>query len=108
MPPWNSILGHLLSLPPVLEKLFKDSQQSYAFGELSKNFAKSDYLSYLDLWPFSKPLIVATPLQTYQSTFRTFLGGFFRGEVSRLPLVAYEPLAGFLEEECRGKGRRLV
>lgn len=58
MPPWNPILGHLLSLPPILKKLPKDSQQPYAFGELSKNFAKSDSLFYLDLWPFSNLLIV--------------------------------------------------
>ena len=58
MPPWNPILGHLLSLPPVFKKLPKDSQQSYAIGELSKNFVKSEFLFYLDLWPFSNLLIV--------------------------------------------------
>ena len=58
MPPWNPILGHLLSLPSVLKKLSKDFQQPYAFEELSKNFAGSDYLYYLNLWPFSNLLIV--------------------------------------------------
>lgn len=58
MPQWNPILGHLLSLLPILSRLPKDSQQPYAFGELSKDFVKSESLFYLDLWPFSNPLIV--------------------------------------------------
>lgn len=58
MPPWNPILGHMLSLPPVLKKLPRDSQQLHAFGEFSKNFFGSDSLCYLDLWPFNNPLIV--------------------------------------------------
>jgi cytochrome P450 len=58
MSSWNSVLGHLLSLSLVLKNLLKDSQQSYAFGELLKNFVKSDFLFYLDLWSFSNLLIV--------------------------------------------------
>lgn len=60
MPLWNPILGHLLSLPPILKQLPKDAQQPYAFKELSKNFANTDSLFYLDLWPFSNPLIVVS------------------------------------------------
>ena len=58
MPSWNSILGHLFFLSSVFKKLFRDSQQSYAFEKLSKSFVESDYLYYLNLWFFSNLLIV--------------------------------------------------
>ena len=55
---WNSIFGHLFSLSSIFKKLLKDSQQSYAFEKLSKNFVKSDFLFYLNLWFFNNFLIV--------------------------------------------------
>ncbi|KAL3421062.1 afln vera monooxygenase [Phlyctema vagabunda] len=68
MPPWNPFLGHLLSLPPVLKLFPEDAQQIFAFGELSKQFTKSDGLFYLDMWPFSDPLLViSSPSQCIQA-----------------------------------------
>jgi len=60
MPPWHPIFGHLLSLPPILKELPKDAQQPYSFEVLSKDFTESDTLFYLDLWPFSNPLLVVS------------------------------------------------
>jgi cytochrome P450 len=58
MPPWNPILGNMLVLPPILKALPRDAQQPDAFSDLSKNFPQSDGLFYLDLWPFSNPLLI--------------------------------------------------
>ncbi|KAG0652541.1 Cytochrome P450 59 [Hyphodiscus hymeniophilus] len=60
MPPWNPITGHLLCLAPLLSRFPKDIIQNYLLMELSKDFSKTDNLLYLDLWPFSMPMIVVT------------------------------------------------
>ena len=68
MPPWHPILGHLLSLPPILKLLPSDAQQPYIFEVIAKNFTESDTLFYLDLWPFSNPLLmVASPSMALQA-----------------------------------------
>jgi cytochrome P450 len=67
MPQWNPVLGHLTTLPRLLNQLPKGAQQSYCFGLLSREFAKSDNLFYIDLWPFSLPMIiVSTPALAHQ------------------------------------------
>ncbi|MCJ1248455.1 hypothetical protein MMC30_005673 [Trapelia coarctata] len=90
MPPWHPILGHLLTLPPILKLLPRDAQQPYIFEVLAKDFKESDTLFYLDLWPFSNPiLLVASPSMAIQACqqhdlvkphvldafFRPFAGG---------------------------------
>jgi cytochrome P450 len=60
MPPWNFVGGHLLSLPPLLEKFPAGSQQSDAFSLLAEDFADTDGCFYMDVWPFSTPLLVIT------------------------------------------------
>ncbi|PVH97051.1 cytochrome P450 [Periconia macrospinosa] len=60
MPPWNPVLGHLLTLPPLLEKLTAGSQQSDAFTLLSREFTHTDGCFYIDVWPFANPLLVIT------------------------------------------------
>lgn len=60
MPAWNFATGHLQTLPPLLEKLPKDSQRSDAFTLLSYNFQKTDSCFYIDVWPFGSPLLIIT------------------------------------------------
>ena len=66
MPEWHPFLGHLLCLPPILKRLPLQSQQPDAFTVLVRDFIKLDGLFYLDLRPFSNPLLVVTspPLAT--------------------------------------------
>ncbi|KAF2477215.1 cytochrome protein [Lindgomyces ingoldianus] len=67
MPEWNPILGHLPMLPRLLNQLPKGAQQSYCFGLLTRDFPNSDGLFYIDLWPFSLPIIiVSTPELAHQ------------------------------------------
>jgi hypothetical protein len=60
MPPWNPITGHLLCLAPLVTRFPKDAIQTYLIAELSKDFSETDYLFYLDLWPFAMPMFVIT------------------------------------------------
>ncbi|KAH7558362.1 hypothetical protein BM1_05634 [Bipolaris maydis] len=60
MPAWDFGAGSLQTLPALLEKFPKGSQQSDAFTLLSYEFKKSDGCFYIDLWPFSSPLMVVT------------------------------------------------
>jgi cytochrome P450 len=65
MPPWNPIFGHLLVLDSAFRKhnLPPDIQMPDVFAGLSKEFGnESDSLFYMDLWPFSLPmLLVSSP-----------------------------------------------
>lgn len=60
MPPWEFGAGHLQVLPPLLKKFPKGSQQSDAFTVLSYDFKETDGCFYIDVWPFSSPLLVIT------------------------------------------------
>ena len=60
MPPWDFGAGNLQTLPALLEKFPKGSQQSDAFTLLSYDFKQSDGCFYIDLWPFTSPLLVIT------------------------------------------------
>ena len=67
MPPWSPIFGHLAILPQYLKQIPVGASQPYILGIISKQFPDSDYLYYLDLWPFSDPMIViSTPDLSYQ------------------------------------------
>ncbi|PLB45553.1 cytochrome P450 71B25 [Aspergillus steynii IBT 23096] len=60
MPTWDFVAGHLKVLPELLKQLPKGSQQSDAFTILSRNFPETDSCFYIDLWPFTMPLLVVT------------------------------------------------
>ena len=60
MPKWNPVLGHLTTLPPLLEKLPIGSQQSDAFTLLSYDFESTNGAFYIDVYPFTNPLLVIT------------------------------------------------
>ncbi|KAF1953540.1 cytochrome P450 71B25 [Byssothecium circinans] len=60
MPPWSFAAGHLETLPRLLKKLPKGSQQSDAFTLLSCDFKDTDGCFYIDVWPFTGPLLVIT------------------------------------------------
>ncbi|KAF2642012.1 cytochrome P450 [Massarina eburnea CBS 473.64] len=60
MPPWSFAAGHLMTLPPLLEKLPLGSQQSDAFSLLSCDFVDTDGCFYVDVWPFGNSLLVIT------------------------------------------------
>ncbi|MCJ1360573.1 MAG: hypothetical protein MMC33_010581 [Icmadophila ericetorum] len=70
---------------PILKRLPRDAQQPYAFDDISKDFAESENLFYMDFWPFSAPLLlVCTPslaiqsCQTHDLIKPPVLDGFFR------------------------------
>ena len=60
MPPWNFAAGHLECLPALLEKFPKDSQPPDAFTLLSYDFKDTDGCFYMDVWPFTGPILVIT------------------------------------------------
>jgi cytochrome P450 len=60
MPPWNFAAGNLEILPPLLENFPKGSQQSDAFTLLSYDFQETDSCFYIDVWPFTSPLLIVT------------------------------------------------
>ena len=60
MPEWDFAAGNLKTLPGLLEKFPKGSQQSDAFSLLSHDFKENDNCFYIDLWPFTSPLMVVT------------------------------------------------
>ncbi|KAF2805343.1 uncharacterized protein BDZ99DRAFT_118227 [Mytilinidion resinicola] len=76
MPKWNPIFGHLL----VMDKSFKtlkmppDLVNPDRFHALSEEFAASDGLYYMDLWPFINPmLLTSTPSYAIQTAQRNDL-----------------------------------
>ncbi|KAE8371400.1 cytochrome protein [Aspergillus bertholletiae] len=60
MPKWAFATGNLRMLPGLMERHPKGSQQSEAFTLLSYEFPNSDNCFYIDVWPFTKPLLVVT------------------------------------------------
>lgn len=60
MPPWSLAIGHLMTLPRLLDRLPIGSQQSDAFSLLSGEFADTDGCFYIDVWAFANPLLVIT------------------------------------------------
>ncbi|THC88668.1 hypothetical protein EYZ11_011886 [Aspergillus tanneri] len=60
MPAWDFAAGNLRMLPDLMKRHPKGSQQSEAFTLLSYEFPNSDNCFYIDVWPFTKPLLVVT------------------------------------------------
>ncbi|CAE7194187.1 hypothetical protein P3342_009590 [Pyrenophora teres f. teres] len=60
MPEWDFAAGNLKTLPGLLDKFPKGSQQSDAFSLLSHDFKENDNCFYIDLWPFTSPLMIIT------------------------------------------------
>lgn len=63
MPPWNPIFGHLLTLDSAFKShnLPPDIQMPDVFSLLSKEFSEeSDSLFYMDLWPFTEPMMMVS------------------------------------------------
>lgn len=60
MPPRDFVAGHLKVLPQLLKQLPEGSQQSDAFTLLSRDFSETDCCFYIDLWPFTMPLLIVT------------------------------------------------
>jgi hypothetical protein len=60
--------GHLLVVAPYLAKFPWGIHQTWVIAEIAKRFPKSDHAFYLDLWPFSHPLLViSSPELTIQA-----------------------------------------
>ncbi|KAE8398860.1 cytochrome protein [Aspergillus pseudonomiae] len=60
MPQWDFAAGNLRMLPDLMKRHPKGSQQSEAFTLLSYEFPNNDNCFYIDVWPFTKPLLVVT------------------------------------------------
>ncbi|KAE8402807.1 cytochrome P450 [Aspergillus pseudonomiae] len=58
MPKWDFVAGNLRMIPGLMKRHPKGSQQSEAFTLLSYEFSNFDNCFYIDVWPFTKPLLV--------------------------------------------------
>jgi len=69
MPPYNPLLGHLLVAKDVMSALPKNAHAQYLPGEIRRKYPEVGPVFYLDMWPFSLPiLVVASPSAAYQLT----------------------------------------
>lgn len=57
MPKWNWFFGHLLALKHYTDRFPSDTFITTAIRDMAKDFTQTD-LFYLDLWPFSTPVLV--------------------------------------------------
>lgn len=60
MPPHHPIFGHLFLANSLLSKLPTDAHPSYLPGLIQRAVPDAGQVFYLDMWPFSRPLLVAT------------------------------------------------
>lgn len=68
MLPHSFLWGHLIQVQSVLSQLPNDAHITHALSQISDHFPKSDSLYYLDMWPFSRPLIVlSSPASAHQA-----------------------------------------
>lgn len=89
MPPNNFFLGHLTTVLHVRSRFPKDAYKNYFFGAIATSFDAD--AAYLDLWPFSDPLlIVANAEMAEQATSNTTVA-FEKPEALRIWL---RPIAG--------------
>ena len=58
MPPHSKIFGHLLAANSIQKAFPSNAHGAYLTAKLSKGFPDSDSIFYLDLWPFTSPLMV--------------------------------------------------
>ena len=69
MPPHHPIFGHLLLVTDILSQLPQDAHPSYLPGLIRKAFPDIGPVYYLDMWPFTLPILVVTsPSAAYQFT----------------------------------------
>lgn len=69
MPPHHPLFGHLLVAKDVMSKLPINAHPQYLPGEIQRKFPDVGPVFYLDMWPFSLPLlVVASPSAAYQLT----------------------------------------
>jgi cytochrome P450 len=52
------LLGHLRFYNTVKATLPKDAHHNYVFGEIGRRWFSKEGAYYIDLWPFSEPLLV--------------------------------------------------
>lgn len=64
MLPHSKIFGHLLAVKSLKEALPSNASGVYLSSDLSKKFPDSDFIFYLDLWPFSSPLMIVSSPST--------------------------------------------
>ncbi|GAB1198628.1 hypothetical protein APSETT444_007955 [Aspergillus pseudonomiae] len=84
MPKWDFVAGNLRMIPGLMKRHPKGSQQSEAFTLLSYEFSNFDNCFYIDVWPFTKPLLVVNSpnlavqaCQTYALPKPPILAKFF-------------------------------
>jgi len=69
MPPHHPIFGHLLLANDLLSKLPRDAHPSYLPGLIRRAIPDVGQVFYLDMWPFSRPiLVVSSPSVAQQFT----------------------------------------
>ena len=69
MAPHNLLLGHLPVANEILSQLPSNANSHYLPGEVRRKYPEVGPVFYLDMWPFSLPLlVVASPSAAYQFT----------------------------------------
>lgn len=69
MPPHHPVFGHLLVAKDIMSTLPGNVNPHYLPGEISRKYPDVGPVFYLDMWPFTLPLLVASsPLAAYQVT----------------------------------------
>lgn len=69
MPPHHPLFGHLLVANQIMSKLPPDAHPQYLPGQIRRAYPNVGPVFYLDMWPFSLPLlVVASPSAAYQLT----------------------------------------
>lgn len=68
MLPHSFIWGHLLQAQSVMSQLPKDAHITNVLSKISEQFPSSDSVHYMDMWPFSPPLmVVSSPSFAHQA-----------------------------------------
>lgn len=69
MPPYNPVFGHLLIVGKLMATLPSDSNSQYLPGLLRRAYPDLGPNFYMDIWPFSSPiLVIAEPATLHQIT----------------------------------------
>ncbi|KAK7957642.1 AflN/verA/monooxygenase [Apiospora saccharicola] len=67
MPPWHPVLGHLLTIKQAMQGLPRDTTTHVMVRKIANSLPDSGGNFYLNLWPFSKTLLViANPVTAAQ------------------------------------------
>ena len=69
MPPHHPLFGHLLVAKELLAELPSNAHPSYLPGLIRRTFPDVGPVFYLDMWPFTLPLLViSSPTAAHQIT----------------------------------------